>query len=303
MTGRRRALIAALVILATAAGLAVRNQIKVRRSREARDEAMQRNHPAVPVPAGVRAYRQALFDALQPVALANCDLKRFGEKNDGGYLMCANLLGDVRAAYSYGISGYDGWGCDISKAARVRVHQYDCFNLERPWCWRGDAQFHEECVGAKTETIDGRLFDSVARQFAKNGDAGKRIVMKIDVEGAEWDTFLAMPDAAFEQIDQLAVEFHWEEGGPHGWVQDERYPKAVARLKQFFEVAHMHYNNASCVADLAPFPSHAFEVLFVSKRLAVVDRSRPAIGVHPEDAPNSAWRPDCQVPAGGNLPR
>src|SRR5262245_42977493 len=58
--------------------------------------------------------RQMLFEEIQPVKLANCALERFGEANDGGYLLCGNLLGDARAAYSYGISGYDQWGCDVS---------------------------------------------------------------------------------------------------------------------------------------------------------------------------------------------
>ena len=43
--------------------------------------------------------RQALFDLLQPVALSNCRLERFGEAHDGGYLMCGNLLEDVESGY------------------------------------------------------------------------------------------------------------------------------------------------------------------------------------------------------------
>ncbi|MDP2389245.1 MAG: hypothetical protein Q8N52_02860, partial [Acidobacteriota bacterium] len=46
--------------------------------------------------------RQAAFQTLQPVQLARCDLSRYGEPSDGGYLLCGNLLGDVQAAYSYG---------------------------------------------------------------------------------------------------------------------------------------------------------------------------------------------------------
>jgi hypothetical protein len=37
------------------------------------------------------AQRRAYFEMLQPVALTNCELERFGEPNDGGYLMCGNL--------------------------------------------------------------------------------------------------------------------------------------------------------------------------------------------------------------------
>jgi hypothetical protein len=95
----------------------------------------------------------------------------------------------------------------------------------------------------------------------------------------------------------MAVEFHWEEGSKFAWVQDERYPRAVRRLRQFFEVAHIHFNNASCVGDLAPFTSFAYEVLFVSRRLAVVDPTRTATGLHPQDSRNNASLSDCQPSA------
>ena len=296
MAPRRIALIAGAAILVVAIGLVIRNQIKVERGRHSRHAAMQQRHPVIDLPPEVRQYRQALFDMLQPIGLSNCELQRFGERHDGGYLMCANLLGGVQSGYSYGINGYDKWGCDISQTTGVTVHQYDCFNPDRPSCWRGKTIFHDECVGGSAQTLDGRVFDSVQNQFARNGDSGKRIVLKIDVEGAEWDTFLAMPDETFQQIDQMSVEFHWEEGSAFGWVQDERYPRAVTRVREFFEVAHIHFNNASCVGDLAPFTSYAFEVLFVSKRLAVVDPTRKATGLHPQDSRNNASLADCQPP-------
>jgi hypothetical protein len=93
----------------------------------------------------------------------------------------------------------------------------------------------------------------------------------------------------------MAVEFHWSEDQTFGWAHDPRYLAAVERLKQFMVVGHIHFNNMNCVGNLAPFPSSAFEVLFVSKRLAVVD-SAPAPPVpHPEDTPTRWWVPDCQV--------
>ncbi len=119
-------------------------------------------------------------------------------------------------------------------------------------------------------------------------------MLKIDVEGAEWDALLSAPDEILEQIDQLAVEFHWIEDEHFRWVQEDKYLRVVQRLKQFFEVGHIHFNNASCIGDLAPFPTWAYEVLFVSKRLAVVDPSRQAGGVHPLDAPNNPSYADCQ---------
>jgi hypothetical protein len=60
-----------------------------------------------PPPAGIRADRQALWNELRPVALKNCTLRRFGSVNDGGYLMCENLLSGTESAYSYGIDTED----------------------------------------------------------------------------------------------------------------------------------------------------------------------------------------------------
>ncbi|MGH9371864.1 MAG: hypothetical protein ACRD15_10075 [Vicinamibacterales bacterium] len=293
MTRRRIWLIAAVVIAAIL-GAVVRNQVKVYRGRQARAALTRQRHPVVQQPHAVVQQRQALFDMLRPVALTNCELKRFGETHDGGYLMCGNLLGGAGAAYSYGIAGYDKWGCDISTAFNLTAHQYDCFDTTQPACPDGRTVFHAECVGDATRTVEGRIFDTITNQFARNGDGAKQIVLKIDVEGAEWDSLLSVPDRVLEQIDQMAVEFHWIEDETFRWVHDDKYLRVVQRLKQFFEIGHIHYNNASCIGDLEPFPTWAYEVLFVSKRLAVVDRSRKAGGPHPLDAPNDPSRADCQ---------
>ena len=261
-----------MALLVVVIGLVVRNQVRVYRNRQIR--ATQARIP------------QSLFDMLQPVALTNCQLERFGEANDGGYLMCGNLLGQVQSGYSYGIAGYDKWGCDISTRLKVRLHQYDCFNTTQPACPGGDTVFHAECVDGLTGTEEGRFFDTIKNQVAKNGDRSKRIAMKIDVEGAEWDSFLLASDDVFDQIDQMAVEFHG--------VQDLKYEIVVRRLKTFFHVAHIHFNNAACVEGLDPFPTWAYEVLFVSKRLGVVDPTRAAGGLHPLDAPNNPSLADCQ---------
>jgi hypothetical protein len=45
---------------------------------------------------------------------------------------------------------------------------------------------------------------------------------------------------------------------------------------------------------MEPFPAWAYEVLFVNKRLASVDPSRRAGGLHPLDARNFALMADCQ---------
>jgi hypothetical protein len=116
---------------------------------------------------------QSLFTELQPEGLSNCQLERFGESHDGGYLMCSNLLNEVTAGYSYGISGYDKWGCDLSRRSRIPVHQYDCFNLTRPSFPGGRTIFHEECVaGRNRRDRQGRLFDTMVTSSTRMATPG-----------------------------------------------------------------------------------------------------------------------------------
>ncbi len=283
MTRSRRLWIGTLaVVIAATAALVVRNQLRVASVRRAR--RIEASRPA--------EIRRELFAEIQPVRVTNCELRRFGEPHDGGYPLCVNLLGAVKAGYSYGISGYDGWGCDVSRQLHVPVHQYDCFDLRAPSCPGGSTVFHGECVGTARSTEDGRPFDTLSDQFAHNGHDATPLVMKIDVEGAEWDSFLLAPDSVFTHIDQLDVEFHH--------VDDPKYVTTMQRLKQFFYIVHVHYNNFSCDPALRPFPSWAFEVLLVSKRIAVTDGS-PAAPTPGIDAANNPSWPDCQAAAGGTL--
>jgi hypothetical protein len=246
----------------------------------------------VVVPIGGRTKRTAkqvrveLMAELQPVVLSNCTLQRVGSPNDGGYLMCGNLLDSVRSAYSYGIGPSDAWGCEISQTLAVPVHQYDCFSPPEQACASGLSVFHNECVGARTETIDGRPFDTIARHLARNGDTGKRLVMKIDIEGAEVDSLAAAPDRLLDRIDQLAMEIHGTE---------PRFLDLVRRLKRRFHLVHLHFNNQACGVPYRPLPAWAYQVLFVNKRIGVLDPARPRPTLpHPLDAPDYALGRDCQ---------
>lgn len=235
-----------------------------------------------------RAVRQALYAALAPTHITNCELQRFGSAHDGGYLMCGNLLKPAQAVYSYGIDGNDEWGCDVAGPLGIPLHQYDCFNTAAPKCPGSLApQFHAECVGPARATIDGRAFDTVASQVDKNGDTGKRLVVKMDVEGWEWRSLAAAPDHVLNAIDQLAIEFHR--------VEDRAYLDTAARLNEFFYVAHVHHNNFECRPGFEPFAGPVFEALLVNKRIAVTNPWVDARGPSPLDAPNNPAFADCQA--------
>src|SRR5688572_24545441 len=128
----------------------------------------------------------------------------------------------------------------------------------RPLCEGGRFVFHNQCVGGTRETIESRPFDTIAAQIAGNGDAGKRLLVKIDVEGAEWDALFATPDDVLDTIDQMAMELHG--------TNESRFVELIRRLKTRFYLVNLHFNNWACTPDTAPLAADVFQVLWVNKR-------------------------------------
>jgi len=237
-----------------------------------------------------RKLREAILAELQPVALKNCTLKRFGSANDGGYLMCANLVEPLDTGYSYGVGINDDWGCDVSRRYHVAVHQYDCFDPARPICDGGRFVFHNECVGNRTGYRDSRFFDTLENQISKNPDAvgRRRMIVKMDIEGGEWESLLAAPDELLASIPQLAMEMHG--------FDDPEILEALRKLKRNFYLVNLHFNNWSCTSKAAPLPAWAYQVLWVNKRVGVLDpAARVPAPMSPLNAPDSPTWPDCQL--------
>ena len=236
-----------------------------------------------------RKLREEILAELQPVALKNCTLKRFGSANDGGYLMCENLIEPLNAAYSYGVGMNDDWGCEISRRYRVPVYEYDCFDPARPTCDGGGLIFHNECVGNRTGDRNSHFFDTLENQIRKNGDIGRSVIVKMDIEGGEWESLLAAPDKLLASIPQLAMEMHG--------YDDPRIVEVLRKLNRHFYLANLHFNNWSCTRNAAPLPAWAYQVLWVNKRVGVVDPNVPAPApMSPLNAPDSPTWPDCQLP-------
>ena len=122
--------------------------------------------------------RARLFQLVRPVTITNWQagaLRRAQRRR----LACSAAICCVPRgpAYWYGISGYDGWGCEVSRRfADVPVHESRLLrHTASPRVPRGNAIFHAECVGTEPATNrgGGPSIRSRVRLHA-NGDAGKQ---------------------------------------------------------------------------------------------------------------------------------
>ena len=201
--------------------------------------------------------------------------------------MCQNLIEPIDAAYSYGIGPNDDWGCDVSRRYHVPVHQYDCFDPARPTCSGGAFVFHNECVGDRTGYRKSHLFDTLENQIRKNGDTSRHLIIKMDIEGGEWDSLFAAPDELLASIPQIAMEMHG--------FDNPKIVEVIRKLKRNFYLVNLHFNNWSCTSKASPLPAWAYQVLWVNKRVGIVDPTAPVPApMSPLNAPDSPTWPDCR---------
>jgi len=227
--------------------------------------------------------------------------ERIGEHHDGGYVMCMDGLDKgLVGAYSYGINGFDGWGMSIASRFHVPLHEYDCTNFNEPTVCSGcDVHFHSECILSAKGAPRG-LYKTLTEQLKDSGNSNAKdrsLLLKIDVEAAEWKVFQQEPVENLRKFREIVVEYHWlSKEHKHGL-----YAQAVKKIEEAgFAVTHLHGNNYG--GGLQYFGEYS-----IPNVLEVTYIPKPASGCAanipyrlPIDEPNNAGGyelPDAHLPS------
>jgi hypothetical protein len=227
---------------------------------------------------------------LSPEDPLDAPLVRLGRRHDGGYVLAAPLLtGGV--AYSFGIGNDASW--DLAMAAYgYQIFQYD-HTVDRPPESHPNFHFSKLGVGATDNRLD--FLSSLEQLIVGNGhDAETNIVLKMDVEGVEWDVFSTMKTGLLDLFSQIVVEFHWLDQ-----LDDDAFYNKVLRslraLREEFVPIHVHGNNHCDLVTLGGVPvPQLLEVTYV-RRGSI--RTAPGTRTFPTalDQPNHADRPDLYL--------
>jgi len=123
-----------------------------------------------------------------------------------------------------------------------------------------------------------------------NGVTSDRIILKMDVEGAEYDALGAVDDATLGRIDQIVMEIH---GLKKLWRPKrlEAFVKMMTKLNGRFTLFHVHANNYDGreLHVLSGLPvSNLLELTYVKSSRV---RRSPSTTVYPTllDQPNLPW--------------
>jgi len=211
---------------------------------------------------------------------------RVGGPHDGGYVMLDDFCG-IAGAYSLGIGPDVGWDLAIAQRG-VPVWQYDptvtgppvnhsLFTFQ-PW----RIEMNDDPA---TQTV------SLASLIDQNRHGGADLILKIDIEGTEWDVLAGIDPDRLKVFRQIVVEFHSLNRVVEPDWRDLA-TTALAHLTQHHQVVHVHGNNLSAILVAGNLRmTESLEVTLVRRdayRLVATEETFPG----PCDRANSRVFPD-----------
>lgn len=179
-----------------------------------------------------------IYKLIKPVGVEGIEKVRIGNPGDGGYIFL-NSFNDIESAISLGISTDVSWDSDIA-SRNINIYQYD-HTVSGPPVQNDRFHFHKLKISAKDEPGAISL-DNIVHKYSLTKPGS--VLLKMDIEGDEWETLLSVSDKTLETFSQIACEFH-DLNLLENSVFFERAVKVLGKIKDKFEVIHIHGNNCS----------------------------------------------------------
>ncbi|RVK62323.1 hypothetical protein CN155_01655 [Sinorhizobium meliloti] len=236
---------------------------------------------------GLQARIKDLMSLMRPEDVVDAGpFVRIGKQNDGGYIMYEPGLAGL-VAYSFGINDDVSWDADMAKRG-FDVYMYDHTIEALPY---EDSKFNwlKQGILGTGETPELKTLE----HFLRMNDHFDRsdMVLKIDVEGYEWDVFAEVSDEVISKFQQIVVEYHWFDH-----VQNQelvtKMQKGLSRLHRLFAPVHVHANNYCDVAVIGNVPiAPVLEITYLRRssfRTVTSTKTFPTA----MDQPNNPGLPD-----------
>lgn len=257
------------------------------------------------------------FEFLRPYQV-NSKI-RLGRLKDGGYVVENDSLDHIDVTYSYGVGWEVSFEKDLYKRTKKIIRAFDPtmfdvsnipLNIKRGAFWIskylakvvyfGGYLLALPIAGYKIKFYNEGLatnktgkYDSFANHLKRFGDVGKRVLLKIDIEGGEYEIF---KDEGFqkslETVVQIAIEFHDVE------QKFTELEKLITRLSDRFSVVHFHANNFDGVFEASgkqiprTIELTFLNNLYLSRERIADDNPLPVEGL---DYPNNVHLPDINL--------
>lgn len=218
---------------------------------------------------------------------------RLGKHNDGGYITVDNFTaGGV--AYSFGIAGDVSW--DAAMAARgYDIFMYDPTIDALP---ATNEHFHFFRQGIAGFEFPNQSLNTLDNFVKLNGHSNRNdMILKMDVEGAEWSFLATVSSELLSRFDQLIFEFHNLIADKDQSVMNATLA-CLNKINRTHSLVHLHANNCSpfIILDDKILMPDVLELTYVKTANYTLADDEEIFLPKPFDEPNSPYR--NEIPLG-----
>ena len=189
-------------------------------------------------------------------------LVRMGRQNDGGYVLLNDFSG-IKTAYGFGIGGDCSFEKDLGEAG-LNVYCYDPTIDHLP---ESHFRLHFEKIGisGKDMEIEGcptmLSMESILERNTHQKE--ENMILKMDVEGAEWNFINSTTSETLERFAQMTFEFHY-------LTSEEKRAEifsALEKINKTHQAVWVHANSVCGGVDTGEelFPN-VLEITYANKR-------------------------------------
>lgn len=214
------------------------------------------------------------YNKLLTTYETNLNLIRLGRNCDGGYVMPEELINDN--LLTCGIADEISFEEDYIK--RVKYPNIHCFDgtIENFPSKNPLYSFHRKNIGA-FDNDDMISLNTIFSCFFKNQD---KVVLKMDIEGAEYESFSTLSQENLAKIDCMVLEIHDID------CRYDEFCSLMCKLNSELVLIHRHdNNNCGYFIHNNELFGRTYELTFVNKDhvLKKNDNNLPIEGI---DFPN-----------------
>jgi hypothetical protein len=172
-----------------------------------------------------------ILGLLQPSNVDLSKAKRFGSEFDGGYVIIDDLS---KSDFLISMGVADDVNFEKFLSSRIfGVHLYDDSIDALPEVLVNSEFFHERIGGNNYTTIESAMC---------RAPSDFDLLLKIDIEGSEWEALAQADSNVLNKFRQIVVEFHWFENIQSGDFFNQAV-EVLEKLSKTHLILNSHPNN------------------------------------------------------------
>ncbi len=207
---------------------------------------------------GLNLIKESPLRLLQQELIKSDLIYRVGSEIDGGYVM--GKIRDQKFAISIGVGRNVSWDESMAKQG-IKVHMFD-HTVKKPPTNFKNSQFYK--IGIRSsKTNKSRKLLLLGDILRKIGlEDNENLILKIDIEGAEWDILAEIDAATLTKFDHIIIEFHDLD------LSNLKQREILEKLKINHGIIHVNPNNYSKIMSFEGYLiPNVLEVTYIRNEL------------------------------------